>query len=259
MNAESAPSCLAPSAGRSQRVGLYGATGRLGRITAPLIDRPGVTVVIGGRNESRVSELFAQPWCDDAYAFNPSQQQLLREFVAQCRVVVNCAGPRVSAELALAAIEAGADFIDSSDGLLQPSPRHDIDRIARACAVAVVPCAGLDRLLLDLYAAIVAKQTQSAAVDTQLHVETDRVIVAAFDIHGRALRKVTLPGTDPHAISAYVIAEAVRCALEGDLLASGILDWKAFVPELFMEAMPFDELWLAHRDFGTLLPQDIFL
>lgn len=261
MSALPAPCPPAVPAYEPVRVGVYGATGRLGRLTAPLLNRPGCTVAIAGRTESQVAELFAQPWCEDALAFSPSQRALLHEFAAPCRVVVNCAGPLVSAELARAAIEAGADFIDSSDGVLWPqSSRDDIHRCARKRSVAIVANAGLDRLLLDLIAATVARQARASAVDVRREIEPDRVVIGAHDGRGPLLQRIAMAGASPHAITAHVIAEATRSALDGDILASGLLDWSAFVPELFLDAMPFEELRaLARRGFGMAMPEDILI
>ena len=252
---------LAKAASEPVRVGVYGATGRLGRMTAPLIARNECSVVIAGRTESRVAELFAQPWCHDAFVLRPSQRPLLREFVDYCRVVVNCAGPLVSADLAWAAIEAGADFIDASDGLLRlPSVRDDVHRFARERAVAVVPQAGLKGLFLGLYGAAVARQARLQAVEVKLDVAPEHVSICAIDQHGRSLQDTSIADAGQHAITAQVIAEATRWALAGDILASGILDWRAFVPELFLEALPFEELRTpVRRAFGFAMPEDILL
>lgn len=261
MSALPAHCSLGGPANAANRVGVYGATGRLGRITAPLLARAGRTVAIAGRTESRIAGLFAQSWCDDALAFRPSQRELLREFVAPCRVVVNCGGPLVSVELAWAAIEAGADFIDASDGLLWPeSSRREIHRFARERAVALIPNAGLDRLFVDLYAAAVARNATLPGVDVQLAVEDERVGLRAVDSDGRIVQNTVMAGVSPHLVTAHVLAEAVRCALDGDILASGMLDATAFVPELFLEALPFDDLRLPlRRIFGMPMPEDMLL
>jgi short subunit dehydrogenase-like uncharacterized protein len=230
-------------------------------MTASLLARKGYALAIAGRTESRVAELFAQPWCEDAFAFESSRTTVLREFAKSCRVMINCAGPAVSADLAWTAIEAGSDFVDSSSGLIASAAlRRDSHRWARERAVALIPSAGLDRLLLDLYAAAVARRAHLADVDVHFHADETGLAISASDASGQLIKRTELSGVTRHMVTAHVIAETVRCVFDGDILASGVLDWRAFVPELFLESMPFEELHGSARlGIGIPMPEEILL
>ncbi|MGN9841248.1 saccharopine dehydrogenase NADP-binding domain-containing protein [Nonomuraea sp. H19] len=122
-------------------VGVIGGYGSVGGHAARLIRRCGFWPLRVGGRDPRAARRFAD---DELRAVEPAEAsgdveaaevdvadgRSLAAFVRDCALVVNCAGPshRISESVALAALGAGADYVDAGGG------EHTVERLTRAVA-----------------------------------------------------------------------------------------------------------------------------
>ncbi len=150
----------------SERILVYGATGRLGRLVVRELISRGARVCLGGRSETRLSEAALSFGASTEWGIAPIDDPArLRDLLAACRVVVN-AGPsfHVGERLIEAALEAGVHYIDAAGE--QPFIRGVFERrgsTAERRGLALVPACGFDYALGDCLAHLVALDHQPAS------------------------------------------------------------------------------------------------
>src|SRR5438045_3376013 len=125
-------------------IGVYGATGMLGRLVTARLDPGGMPTIRIGRSETALCRLathtpshpIAVAALDDAAA--------LERAIDGCHVLVNCAPAEVSGDrLVRAALDAGIHYVDAAGE--QHHIKHvfeQFDEEATQCDVAVVPALG---------------------------------------------------------------------------------------------------------------------
>jgi short subunit dehydrogenase-like uncharacterized protein len=142
-------------------IAVYGATGYTGRlVTAELADA-GADLVISGRNRRKLDALASEvegevtvkeAILDDAVS--------LRALLADCSVVVDCAGPFVhfGEPVLAAAVETGTHYLDTTGE--QTYMKMAFERYGPRAAdaeVAVIPAMGFDYVPGDMIASLTAQ------------------------------------------------------------------------------------------------------
>lgn len=134
---------------RSEPLLVYGATGYTGRMAATEAVRRELDVVLGGRDEVRLSRLAAElgvPY----RRFDAEDAEL-----DGIGVLLNCAGPfaHTAAPLMRAAIRAGVSYLDISAELDGYRVAASLDAEARAAGVMLLPGSGGSVAMLGCLAA----------------------------------------------------------------------------------------------------------
>ncbi len=146
---------------QSGPIAVYGATGYTGRLVAAELARAGVDFVVSGRSARKLEALREQLELDapakPAKVDNPGS---LRELLADCSVVIDCAGPfvRVGEPVLRAAVETGTHYLDTTGE--QPYMRMAFERYGPGAAeaeVAVIPAMGFDYAPGDMIASLTAE------------------------------------------------------------------------------------------------------
>lgn len=100
----------------STTIGILGAYGSTGRIIAKeLIKEKNVTLLIGGRDQTKVNELLLELGkAAESLRVDIDNQEELDNFCRQSDIIINCAGPSIiySEKVALSALKNNCNYID---------------------------------------------------------------------------------------------------------------------------------------------------
>jgi short subunit dehydrogenase-like uncharacterized protein len=146
---------------QSGPIAVYGATGYTGRLVVSELAETGADLVISGRNPEKLNALRADLRLDGpAVAARVDDPASLRNLLADCAAVVNCAGPFVlhGEPVLRAAVETSTHYLDTSGE--QPWIRLAFERYGPGAAdaeVAVIPAMGFDYVPGDMLAALTAE------------------------------------------------------------------------------------------------------
>ena len=141
-------------------IAVYGATGYTGRLVTAELASAGADVVISGRNRGRLDALAAGTDGEVAIkAATLDDPASLRELLADCAVVVDCAGPfiRYGEPVLRAAVETRTHYLDTTGE--QPYMKLAFERhssSASEAGVAVIPAMGFDYVPGDMLASLTA-------------------------------------------------------------------------------------------------------
>jgi short subunit dehydrogenase-like uncharacterized protein len=142
-------------------IAIYGATGYTGRlVTAELADA-GADLVISGRSRRKLDALAATIEGDVAVQEATLDDPVsLRALLAECSVVVDCAGPfvRFGEPVLAAAVETSTHYLDTTGE--QPYMKMTFERFgpsASEAKVALVPAMGFDYVPGDMIASLTAE------------------------------------------------------------------------------------------------------
>ena len=146
-------------------IGVYGATGVLGRLVTARLDRSGVPAVLIGRSPDKLSSLPASSHSDRKAVASIDDSAAIERALEGCSVLVNCAPAGATGDrLVRAALDAGIHYVDAA------VEQHHIRRIfeqydeeATQCDVAVVPALGFDYAIGDCLAHLAAQAHQPAS------------------------------------------------------------------------------------------------
>jgi short subunit dehydrogenase-like uncharacterized protein len=158
-------------------IGVYGATGVLGRLVTARIDRAGAPAALIGRNPARLSTLASSGSSHHTAVAAIDDAGALERALEGCSVLVNCTPAEASGErLVRAALDAGIHYLDAG-GDQQHIRRvfEQYDDEATQCDVAVVPALGFDYAIGDCLAHLAAQAHEPAAT-----------VVIAYAIEGAA-------------------------------------------------------------------------
>jgi short subunit dehydrogenase-like uncharacterized protein len=141
-------------------IAVYGATGYTGRLVSAELARAGAELVVSGRNRRKLGALASE--LDGEVAVNAAaldDPASLRALLADCSVVVDCAGPFVhfGEPVLAAAVATGTHYLDSTGE--QPYIRMAFERYgpgASKAGVAVIPAMGFDYSPGDMIASLTA-------------------------------------------------------------------------------------------------------
>jgi short subunit dehydrogenase-like uncharacterized protein len=142
-------------------IAVYGATGYTGRLVAAELADAGADLVISGRDRRKLddlsSKLEGEVAVRTAILDDPAS---LRALLADCSVVVDCAGPflHYGEPVLAAAVEAGTHYLDTTGE--QPYMKMAFERFgprASEAEVAVIPAMGFDYVPGDMIASLTAQ------------------------------------------------------------------------------------------------------
>src|SRR5580765_1691391 len=122
-------------------IGVYGATGMLGRLVTARFDRVGAPTTLIGRSPAGLSRLTASGTPRRTSVASIDDPPALELALEGCHVLVNCAPTETCGErLVRAALDAGIHYIDAARGHRHiHSIFEKYDEEATQCDVAVVP------------------------------------------------------------------------------------------------------------------------
>ncbi|HSD23032.1 MAG TPA: saccharopine dehydrogenase NADP-binding domain-containing protein [Solirubrobacterales bacterium] len=142
-------------------IAIYGATGYTGRLVTAELAEAGAALVISGRSRGKLDALAAETHGDvavkEATLDDPSS---LRSLLADCAVVVDCAGPfvRFGEPVLAAAVETRTHYLDTTGE--QPYMKLAFERYgpgASDAEIAVIPAMGFDYVPGDMIASLTAQ------------------------------------------------------------------------------------------------------
>jgi short subunit dehydrogenase-like uncharacterized protein len=141
-------------------IAVYGATGYTGRLVSAELARAGAELVLSGRDRSKLDALASEIEGEVAVkAATLDDPVSLRTLLADCSVVVDCAGPfgHYGEPVLAAAVETGTHYLDSPGE--QPYIKMAFERYgpgASEAGVAVIPAMGFDYAPGDMIASVTA-------------------------------------------------------------------------------------------------------
>jgi short subunit dehydrogenase-like uncharacterized protein len=141
-------------------IAVYGATGYTGRLVAAELAKADADFIVSGRNPRKLDALRAELELEaPAMAANLDDPGSLRELLADCAAVIDCAGPfvRFGEPVLAAAVETGTHYLDTTGE--QPYIKMAFERYGPGAAragVAVVPAMGFDYVPGDMIASLTA-------------------------------------------------------------------------------------------------------
>jgi short subunit dehydrogenase-like uncharacterized protein len=142
-------------------IAVYGATGYTGRLVVAELKRAEADFIVSGRSAEKLDALRRE-FALDAPA-KPAQVDVpgsLRALLADCAVVIDCAGPFVKygEPVLAAAVETGTHYLDTTGE--QPYMKMAYERYGPGAAragVAVIPAMGFDYVPGDMIASLTAE------------------------------------------------------------------------------------------------------
>jgi len=145
-------------------IGVYDATGMLGRLVTARFDRVGAPTMLIGASQTALAELTSSPTPRPTAVAAINDAAALERALEGCSVLVNCAPARESGErLVRAALDAGIHYVDASGGQEHIRTMFEkYDEEATQCDVAVVPALGLGNAIGDCLAHLAAQSRQPA-------------------------------------------------------------------------------------------------
>ena len=141
-------------------IAVYGATGYTGRLVVAELVKARADFIVSGRSAEKLDALRAEfelePPAKTAQLNDPSS---LRDLLADCAVVIDCAGPFVhyGEPVLAAAVETGTHYLDTTGE--QPYMKMAYERYGPGAArsgVAVIPAMGFDYVPGDMIASLTA-------------------------------------------------------------------------------------------------------
>jgi short subunit dehydrogenase-like uncharacterized protein len=151
---------------------IYGATGYTGRLTAESAAAAGLDLILGGRDNSRLTTLAHQLGVTHR-AFDLDDEAAVTAALADITVVLNCAGPfmRTAEPLMRAAISSQTHYLDVAAELDSYHLAEALDREARDAGVMLLPGSGGSVAMLGCLAGHAAQRlTTPRSVRVALHV-----------------------------------------------------------------------------------------
>lgn len=183
---------------RQRRIGLLGATGYTGRLTAAELHRRGIRPLLAGRSRDR---LRAVERFGDTTRVDTADPRALAAFLDGLDAVISCVGPftELGRPVLAAAAAAGVPYVDSAG---EPDFLAHVYDAYPNVATPIVPACGFDYVPGDLAAAIAADALGAAperilvgyrSQHTAVSRGTARSALAAFGTASIRPRRVLLP------------------------------------------------------------------
>jgi short subunit dehydrogenase-like uncharacterized protein len=146
-------------------IGVYDATGMLGRLVTARLDRIGAPTILIGRSRRALATLTSSGTPRPTAVASMNDAAALERALDGCSVLVNCAPAAASGErLVRAALDAGIHYVDGAGGQDRiRSIFEKYDEEATQCDVAVVPALGFGNAIGDCLAHLAAQSRQPAA------------------------------------------------------------------------------------------------
>jgi short subunit dehydrogenase-like uncharacterized protein len=141
-------------------IAVYGATGYTGRLVCAELAAAGAEFLVAGRNAEKLEALRSELRLDaPAKTAQLDDPGSLRSLLADCSVVIDCAGPfvRFGEPVLAAAVETGTHYLDTTGE--QPYMKMAFERYgpgASRAGIAVIPAMGFDYVPGDMLASLTA-------------------------------------------------------------------------------------------------------
>ncbi|HEX5894664.1 MAG TPA: saccharopine dehydrogenase NADP-binding domain-containing protein, partial [Solirubrobacterales bacterium] len=141
-------------------IAVYGATGYTGRLVVTELADADADFLVSGRSREKLDDLTEQLNLDvPARVASVSDDDSLRNLLADCSVVIDCAGPfvRIGEPVLRAAVETSTHYLDTTGE--QPYMKMAFERYGPGAAeagVAVIPAMGFDYAPGDMLASLTA-------------------------------------------------------------------------------------------------------
>lgn len=151
---------------------IYGATGYTGRLTAEHAVEAGLTVILGGRNHTRLTALAAELGVEHR-TFGLDDSSRVDKRLADVSVLLNCAGPylRTAEPLMTSAIRTGAHYLDIAAELDSYLLAEKLDAEAKSAGVMLQPGSGGSVAMLGCLAGhALMRVTNARRIGIALHV-----------------------------------------------------------------------------------------
>lgn len=173
---------------------IYGANGYTGHLIAEEAVRRGMHPIIAGRNRQAVTKIAEQLGCRSR-VFDLSTIERTRSHLADCRLVLNCAGPfsATAQPMIAGALAAQTHYLDITGEIAcleAAAAQHDE---AVAAGVALIPAMGFDVVPSDCLAAQVAMRVaEPTHLELAIHSRgaissgTAKTMIEALPDGGRA-------------------------------------------------------------------------
>src|SRR4051794_23849296 len=142
-------------------IAVYGATGYTGRLVVAELLRAEADFIAAGRSAAKLEALRSEFGLEaPARAVQLDDPASLRELLADCSVVIDCAGPfiKYGEPVLAAAVETGTHYLDTTGE--QPYMRMAFERYGAGAAeagVALIPAMGFDYVPGDMIASLTAE------------------------------------------------------------------------------------------------------
>jgi short subunit dehydrogenase-like uncharacterized protein len=135
-----------------RKIGLLGATGYTGRLTATEFAVRGLDVRLGARSAERLKKVDGTEGCERV-TVDTSDPRALAAFMADLEVVISTVGPFTSLGRPVvdAAVKAGVHYVDSTG---EPGFMQELYDAFRSADTAVVPACGFDYVPGDCAASV---------------------------------------------------------------------------------------------------------
>ena len=143
---------------------IYGANGYTGEMIARAASARGLAPLLAGRSRDAVAALAGELGCDHRI-FDLSDPARLVAGLADCRVVIHCAGPfsATAAPMMAACIAARVHYTDITGEIDVFEHAFRQDSVARAAGVLICPGTGFDVVPTDCIALTLARALPDAS------------------------------------------------------------------------------------------------
>lgn len=150
---------------------IYGANGYTGRLTALEAVKRGMSPILAGRNAAALAQLAAETGLETR-VFDLKSSADVVENLADCRLVLHCAGPfsATSQPMIAACLAAGVHYLDITGEISVFANAHKQADAARRADVVLIPGVGFDVVPSDCLAASLV-QALPAAIELCLAFE----------------------------------------------------------------------------------------
>lgn len=150
---------------------IYGANGYTGRLAVLEAVQRGMNPILGGRNAKALAQLAAETGLE-ARVFGLNSSADVVENLADCRLVLHCAGPfsATSQPMISACLAAGVHYLDITGEISVFANAHRQSDAARRADVVLIPGVGFDVVPTDCLAARLV-QALPAAIELTLAFE----------------------------------------------------------------------------------------
>jgi short subunit dehydrogenase-like uncharacterized protein len=142
---------------------LYGANGYTGQLIIPQAIKKGISIILGGRTESKIKPL-AEQYSLPYRVFDLEDAATVQENIKDVKVVLHCAGPFMytAKPMMTACLEMGVHYLDITGEIAVFEMAHDFDAQAKAKGIMMMSGTGFDIVPTDCMSAFLKSEMPDA-------------------------------------------------------------------------------------------------
>lgn len=142
---------------------IYGAYGYTGTLVTRRAVESGQRPVLAGRNPEKLETLAAEHGLDWV-SFDVTDGEAMRQALADCSVLLNCAGPFIEtfAPMTSACLDMGVHYLDITGEIDVLAGCADLDTRAVEAGITIMPGVGFDVVPTDCMAAMLKRELPDA-------------------------------------------------------------------------------------------------